>query len=239
MLETRRVRFAPDHQRTHGWGPPGEYVCLSVRDTGVGMDESTRARAFDPFFTTKQPGAGSGLGLAMVYGLVKQQNGFVSIESEPGGGTVVRAYFPVTHRRPAPTPPAPLAAALPRTPTVLVVDDEEQIRRAAKRALEHYGFTVLVASDGREGLELFRQREQDIDLVLTDVVMPRMGGGALYQELRAAGKTVPVIFTSGYTGQGQPPSLPIDPSVPFLPKPWTIDEMIQRVRDVLKGSAGA
>lgn len=231
-IETRLVRFDEEHRNVHGWGIEGEYVCLSVRDTGIGMDDSTRAKAFEPFFTTKPPGAGSGLGLAMVYGLVKQQNGFVSIESEPGGGTVVRVFFPVTHLQPSAAEAPAEGGALARTPTILVVEDEEQIRRAAKRALEHHGFKVLLAGDGREGLDLFEEREHEIDLVLTDVVMPRMGGGALYEALRAAGKTVPVIFTSGYTSRN-PGDLQIDPAVPFLPKPWTIAEMVERVRDVL------
>ena len=203
-----------------------------MRDTGIGMDDSTRAKAFEPFFTTKPPGAGSGLGLAMVYGLVKQQNGFVSIESEPGGGTAMRLFFPVTHLQPAAAEAPAEGRAPTRTPTILVVEDEEQIRRAAKRALEHHGFKVLLAADGREGLDLFQEREREIDLVLTDVVMPRMSGGALYEALRAAGKTVPVIFTSGYTSRG-PDDLQLDPAVPLLPKPWTINEMVARVREVL------
>lgn len=231
-IETRRVRLDAEHRDVHGWGIQGEYVCLTVRDTGIGMDDSTRAKAFEPFFTTKPPGAGSGLGLAMVYGLVKQQNGFVSIESEPGGGTAVRVFFPVTHLQPAAAEALPEGSALTRTPTILVVEDEEQIRRAAKRALEHHGFKVLLAADGREGLDLFREREREIDLVLTDVVMPQMGGGALYEALRAAGKTVPVIFTSGHTSWG-PGDLQLDPTVPVLPKPWTINEMVERVREVL------
>jgi CheY-like chemotaxis protein len=188
------------------------------------MDEPTRARVFEPFFTTKPMGSGAGLGLSMVYGLMKQQNGFVDVQSRPGGGTTVSLYLPVSARRTTPTAvaaPAPQTAAF--TGTALVVEDEDPIRRVAQRVLERFGFKVLTAADGLEALHLFREHEAEIVLIVTDVVMPRMGGRALYETLRGAGKTVPVIFTSGYAARDAAETERLDPTLPYLPKPWTVE----------------
>jgi PAS domain S-box-containing protein len=235
-VEVRRTRLDATHVAEFGWGTPGDYVAIVVRDSGLGMDEPTRARVFEPFFTTKPMGSGAGLGLSMVYGLMKQQNGFVDVQSRPGGGTTATLYLPVTVRRTTPTAqPAPAVHTASFSGTTLVVEDEDPIRRVAQRVLERFGFKVLAAADGLEALHLFREHEDEIVLIVTDVVMPRMGGRALYETLRGAGKTVPVIFTSGYAARDAAEAERLDPSLPYLPKPWTVEQLLEKVRSVLQG----
>jgi len=231
-ISAERRRLDEAHLAEFGWGTPGDYVAIRVRDSGFGMTEETRRRVFDPFFTTKPPGAGSGLGLAMVYGLMKQQNGFVGIASVPGGGTTVTLYLPITGRR-TPTPHRPEPSH--RTGAyILVVEDEEPIRRVAKRVLERHGYKVLAAADGVEALNQFREHEAEVALVLTDVVMPRMGGKALLEQLRGEGKRVPVVFMSGYAARGDSPEdAHIEPGMTILAKPWTVDQLLARVREVV------
>ncbi len=236
-LAVRRAPLDEAFATEHGWGVPGEYVAIDVRDSGLGMDEATRLRVFEPFFTTKPPGAGSGLGLAMVYGLMKQHNGYVQVHSAPGAGTTATLYVPQTRR-------AAVAGAAPRRSralhhgqTVLVVEDEEPIRRVAQRVLERHGYRVLAAADGLEALQLFREHEHLVAVILTDVVMPRMGGPALRDTLRGAGKTVPVVFTSGYA-RSDGEAEPLDPTVPYLAKPWSVEQLLAAVRGVLEPAGG-
>jgi CheY-like chemotaxis protein len=232
-VEVRRAALDLAHVAEHGWGKPGDYVALVVRDTGLGMDEETRARVFEPFFTTKPLGSGAGLGLAMVYGLMKQQNGFVEVQSRPSQGTTATLYLPVAQLRMEPRITPTSAPAVALTGTVLVVEDEGPIRRVAQRVLERFGFRVVSASDGLEALHIFREREDEIVLILTDVVMPRMGGRALYDTLRSAGKNVPVLFTSGYAPREASEAERLDPSLPFVAKPWTVEQLLEKVREVL------
>lgn len=235
-VEVGRARLDAAHVAEFGWGSPGDYVTIAVRDSGLGMDEGTRARVFEPFFTTKPLGSGAGLGLSMVYGLMKQQNGFVDVRSQPGRGTVVTLYMPVSSRRVTPTASVAPAGATPTfSGTVLVVEDEDPIRRVAQRVLERFGFTVLPAADGLEALHHFREHETEIVLIITDVVMPRMGGRALFETLRGAGKTVPIIFTSGYAAREAAEAERLDTSIPYLAKPWTVEQLLERVRAVLHG----
>ncbi len=235
-LETSCTWISDAQRDVLGPGAASEYVCLAVDDTGMGMDEATRQRAFEPFFTTKPIGKGTGLGLATVYGLVKQHGGFVQIDSAPGAGTRLRIYFPVageTSRRRASGSHAqmPLATEGGRE-TVLVVEDQAQLRRATAYTLEHAGYTVLAAADGIEALQLLRQHPSPIHLVFTDLVMGRLGGRGLYQSDRREGRQTPFLFTSGYAGAGRGEDA-LDPALPFLPKPWTSAALLARVRQVL------
>jgi PAS domain S-box-containing protein len=240
-LGFERARLDETYRAAHGWGTPGNYVALVVRDTGAGMDEATRSRAFEPFFTTKPPGSGSGLGLPMVYGLMKQMNGFVRLESDPGRGTRVTLFFPVAARGRERKTPEGSAAAAPPPGAVLVVEDEEPIRRVAERVLRRFGYRVLVAANGEEALEVWRQRRGEIGLVLTDVVMPRMGGRELYETLRGQGATVPFAFTSGHITRGEfeGEAGGLDPSVPFLAKPWSIEQLVALVRQTVAAHGSA
>ena len=230
-LKVGRARLDTAHVNEFGWGTPGDYVAVRVHDSGLGMDEATRSRVFEPFFTTKPPGSGSGLGLAMVYGLMKQQNGFVGLASAPNQGTTVTLYLPITGRR---TPqPAPVEPHRRSGDIVLVVEDEEPIRRVAKRVLERHGFAVLTAADGVEALNLFREHEANVALILTDVVMPRMGGKVLHQTLREQGKQVPVVFMSGYARGDSPESGQMEPGMNVLAKPWSVEQLLQRVKEAI------
>ncbi len=221
---------------SHGWGEPGAYLRLSVSDTGTGMDEPTLAHVFEPFFTTKPPGIGTGLGLAMVYGLVKQHHGFIDVRSRPGQGTTVDIYLPQAVRPAAATPRGPVTE-LPRgTETILLVEDEEGIRRSASRVLSRFGYQVLLASDGEEALALYRSHRADIHLVISDVVMPRLGGTGLYQRLQRYAHPPKFIFTSGYTAREVGDRAALERAGPLLQKPWNVDDLLRRVRQALDGA---
>ena len=229
-LEVRKVEVA----HPPAGALPGGYACLTVRDTGVGMDERVKERVFEPFFTTKPPGEGSGLGMSMIYGLTQQHGGFVELESAVGTGTIVRVFLPLARE----DHPLHRVTPVPGTlrggrETILLVEDEDGLRRVAQRALERVGYQVLTADDGLEALELYRRRAADVDLVITDVVMPRLGGIALYRTLRQEGHSPRFLFTSGYAAdeitQGDIP----EGDLVLLQKPWTLADLTQRVRDVL------
>ena len=204
---------------------PGPYVTIDVEDTGVGMDEATRNRAFEPFFTTKGPAQGAGLGLAMVYGIVRQSGGAISLRSAPGAGTHVRIHLP---RGEAGAGAAPaIASDGERRPVVLLVEDEPRVRSQARRLLQRSGYEVLEASDGVEGKRIFADRHGDIDVVVTDVVMPIVGGVEMVATLRAVRPDLPVVFVSGYTAEEQ--DLPLDDGTAFLTKPYTIDSLCDAI----------
>ncbi|HEU5261857.1 MAG TPA: PAS domain S-box protein [Gemmatimonadales bacterium] len=221
------------------WGAPaaGEFVCLGVGDTGIGMGEETRRRLFEPFFTTKPAGKGTGLGLATVYGLVKQHGARIDLDSAPQMGTRFRIHFPVAaaHAVAARRRSGELAVR-GGTETILVAEDDDQLRRSAKRILEAAGYQVVTAADGQEALEVLRQQTTAIDLVVSDLVMPRLSGRALYDAVsRRAGAAPRFLFASGYPDPAGRGGAPLDPSLPFLHKPWTASDLLARVRDVLDG----
>ncbi|HKJ93814.1 MAG TPA: ATP-binding protein, partial [Longimicrobiales bacterium] len=215
-----------------GWGRAGRYARVTVADTGVGMDERTRAKIFEPFFTTKPHGKGTGLGMAMAYGLMRQHDGFINVYSEPQRGTRMRLYFPATEQ----VPEAPDAAIRPQprggTETILVVEDDAGIRRVARRVLEGHGYTVRIAEDGRQALDILKA-EGAVDLVISDVIMPRLGGTELFQVLERSGHDFRFLFTSGYTGAELDQAGASVPMSHFLPKPWTIPDLLHKVRGVL------
>jgi len=233
-ISVRRSNLDQDYCSTHPWTTPGQYVCISVSDSGIGMDQATRERVFDPFFTTKPPELGTGLGLSMVYGLVKQQGGVVDVYSELGEGTVVNIYLPLVEDSVASVRHAtPLPGVIGGSETILVVEDEEPIRRAAKRVLEKHGYKVLLAADGAEALELFPQHRDEIDLVISDMVMPRLGGAKFYEALRAGGSPPKILFTSGYADRDVSQGGGIDPDLPFINKPWMVSDLLTKIREVL------
>jgi CheY-like chemotaxis protein len=196
----------------------------------------TLQRVFEPFFTTKPAGKGTGLGMAMVYGLMKQHGGFVGVASQVGEGTTVQLCFPVA--RAART--TPVATAQPReavdyrgTETVLVVDDEEALRRTAQRILEKHGYRVLVAGDGEAALRILRERGRSVDLVFTDLMMPRLGGAGLVREATRTIGPVRFLVASGYAATDSPDRDQVPPNVPFIRKPWTLVELLEGVRAAL------
>jgi PAS domain S-box-containing protein len=221
------------YSATHPGCHPGQYVCVTVADTGIGMTTDTKEHIFEPFFTRKPPGMGTGLGMSMVYGLVKQLNGYVDVVSEPDSGTTVRLYFPVLEEVAVEEQiEAEVIPAHGGSETILVVEDEEAIRRTIKRALEGQGYDVVLAGDGAEALEVVRARQADIDLIISDLIMPRLGGRQLFEVLEQEGARVPFLFTSGYSEREvQRSGVGFD--VPLLLKPWTLNDLFARVREVL------
>ena len=217
---------------------PGSYVNLRVSDTGIGMDEQTRSRAFEPFFTTKEPGKGTGLGLATVYGLVTQSGGAIEVESEPGHGTSFEIYLPrvdaTTQSSEAGSDSPP---ALPGSETILLVEDEEAVRTLAQRVLLESGYTVLAAAGGRQALEIAGRHPGPIHLLLTDVVMPGMSGRDLAERLGSERPGICVLYTSGYTDDAVFQRGVTEIGVAFVGKPFTSDALRHKVRDVLDLSA--
>lgn len=212
----------------------GRYVRLGVEDTGVGMDPDLQSRVFEPFFTTKPPGEGTGLGLAMAYGLAQQQGGFLELESEVGRGTAVSLYLPVVHHQQEEAPvEEPSTPAVGGEETILVVEDQPALRRTLKMVLERVGYTVKMAEDGQEGLEIIRQDPSGIHLVISDLVMPRMGGLELYRSIRDDGRKIPLIMASGYAGKSAAGLAELDPEVPVLKKPWKPKELLRLIREAL------
>ena len=219
------------------WGVPGHYVVLSVRDSGSGMTPETLARIFEPYFTTKPADRGSGLGMAMVYGLMKQHLGYVLVNSTVGAGTEVRLYFPVSARAvEATVAEAPPPVRPHERQTILVVEDQEAVRSAATRGLTRFGYTVLAAADGEEGLQVWHDNADTIDLVVSDIIMPRMGGLALYEAVSREREGVRFLLTSGFSGEEALQHTPTTGALPFLPKPWTLHELLAAVRGVLPQS---
>ena len=213
--------------------PPGRYVLLQVTDTGTGMDAATQARIFEPFFTTKARGRGTGLGLATVYGIVRQSEGFVAVDSAPGAGTTFRIYLP---RVDAPLA-APAAAPQPGTATgsgtVLLVEDERLVRVLARKILEQAGYEVLVAEGGPQALELARGHAGTIDLLVTDVVMPEMSGRDLVRRLLQERPAVRVLYMSGYSDDAVAQHGVLDAGTSFIAKPFTPAKFTSKVRVVL------
>ncbi|MEO6487604.1 MAG: ATP-binding protein, partial [Thermoanaerobaculia bacterium] len=211
---------------------PGDYVVLEVSDTGTGMEPDTLQRIFEPFFTTKKPGQGTGLGLSTVYGIVHQSGGYIFADSVVGSGTTFTIRLPRVDLPIEPDRPKVEKAITGRSSeTILVVEDEEAVRRAAKRILVKSGYTVLEAGDGNEALQVFTSQPR-IDLLLTDLVMPVMGGRELVRVLREQGRSVPTLYMSGYTKDAVMRA-ELDPDIMVLEKPFSQDELAGKVREVL------
>ncbi len=212
----------------------GRYVRLSVTDTGSGMTETVRARAFEPFFTTKPEGRGTGLGLSTVYGIVKQSGGYVTVRSSPGEGSTLAAFLPVSTAPESTTRDEhPAQEPLPGRGIVLLAEDEAAVRMLAKRILEHRGYTVLQAANGMEALAIATSFEGTIDLVLTDVVMPKMSGRALVEQLRRHRPTLSVVYMSGYTDDDIVRRGIASPGTGFVQKPFTSAGLLAAVREAL------
>jgi signal transduction histidine kinase/CheY-like chemotaxis protein len=213
---------------------PGCHVVLTVRDNGAGMDEETRLRAFEPFFTTKPPGAGTGLGLATVYGIVKNHGGHVLLLSEKGKGSTFRVFLPAIEQAPAELDTGPqrlLADA--GTGTVLLADDEEVVRRSTRRLLKQLGFEVITAADGEEAVHLYEKHKGEILFVLLDLIMPRMGGEAAFEELKRIDPDVRVLIASGYTDESRARQLTNLGAKGFLPKPFDHEALQAAILKVL------
>jgi len=216
--------------------PPGEYVKIEVSDTGTGIAEEHKGKVFDPFFTTKPVGQGTGLGLATVYGIVKQSGGFITMDTEVGRGTSFKIYLP-RHRVEAGAQTVDTAPLPPRDvtgqDTILLVEDEEAVRSFAARALRLRGYHVLEASGGEEALEIVTKGAQEIDLLITDVVMPNMDGPTLVRHVKELKPELAIIFMSGYAEEAFRRNEENASDLHFLPKPFGLKQLAAKVKEVL------
>ena len=234
VIETAHVRLGEDYCQTHADTSPGEYVVLTVTDTGSGMGKETQARIFEPFFTTKSRSVATGLGLSTVYGIVKQSGSSITVHSEPGHGTTFKIYLPrVETAEPVVVAPRAVTHAVGGPETILVVEDEEDLRQVARRILEKGSYTVLEAGEGLAALQLSEQHTGPIHLLLTDVVMPRMSGCKLADLLRQARSNLRVLYMSGYAPDATLHEDVLQESSIFVEKPFTATELLGRVRQAL------
>jgi PAS domain S-box-containing protein len=234
-IETSNATLDHAYAAQHVSVVPGDYVMLAVTDTGSGMDESTKARIFEPFFTTKPAGRGTGLGLSTVYGIVKQSGGNIWLYSEPGKGSTFKIYLPAIEALPQDIGKAdPVEASQRGGGTILVVEDDEQLRRLTHRALAGRGYTVLEADRGSTALDIARRHKGTIDLLLTDVIMPDTNGRKLADTIRAARPGLRVLYMSGYPDGAIGNHGMLEPGVAYLAKPFTTEAIIRKVREVLE-----
>jgi signal transduction histidine kinase len=236
VIETANITL--DHRAAAGFQgediKPGEYVRLVVSDTGTGMSREVQAHMFEPFFTTKETGKGTGLGLATVYGIVKQSGGVIQVHSEEGQGASFKIYLP--HSREVAQPPLPLEVGQKMpvgNETILLVEDDEDVRGLVRRVLQSQGYHLLEARSGQEALRLVAGYRGFIHLLLTDVVMPEVGGKALSEQLTASQPGLKVIYMSGYSGSAISHQGELDPKIPLLQKPFTPKELARKIRAVL------
>jgi CheY-like chemotaxis protein len=237
-IETGNVYFDEEYSLGHLPAQSGQYVMLAVSDTGVGMDERTKSQVFEPFFTTKESGKGTGLGLSTVYGIVKQSGGYIWVYSEPGKGSTFKVYIPRTEEREDdPRKTVPPVEDLRGEKTVLIVEDEESILKLSSAVLGGYGYSVLAARGGEDGLRIAGKHEEEISLLLTDVVMPGMGGRELYERILQQRPKIKVLYMSGYTDNGIVRRGVLDPGTPFLQKPFSPISLARKVKEVLETRA--
>ena len=239
-VEVRRARLGAADRPLHAWVEPGSYVSVALSDTGVGMDAQTLARVFEPFFTTKPVGVGTGLGMSMAYGLVKQHRGYLHIYSEVGQGTTAKVYFPAVRDRGMSELEAEAEEGLPGgTETILLVEDDRAMRMAAQQLLSKVGYRVVTAVDGQQGVEAYRAQRAALHLIITDVVMPKLSGFELYDVIRGESRGVRVLFMSGFPAPNFRKTVGQDPRVAFVTKPWTASELLAQVRLLLEAGGPA
>lgn len=232
-IATRLVDMDLDYYHLHPESKPGQHICLSVSDTGVGMSAATLARLFEPFFTTKEVGKGTGLGLAVVYGIVRQHDGWLDVQSQVEVGTTFNVYLPV-HDASVQRVSTPVTTTAPHgSETLLLAEDEESVRDLAHGVLEDLGYHLLVAEDGQRAVELFAANCDHIDMVVMDAVMPRLSGREVYQSMMRLRPDVPVLLVSGYTPEAAQLTAELPANMWLLQKPFALDQLARTVRQVL------
>lgn len=234
-VETAEIRLDEDFARKHHGAVSGHYVRLTVADSGTGMTEEVMARIFEPFFTTKDVGKGTGLGLPVVYGIVKQHNGLIEVESSPGAGTTIKIYLPVAQQPPERRTDSVAVRIAGGNETILVAEDEDAVRGLVESLLCNLGYRVLVSADGEQALKVWDQRRDEINLLLLDVVMPRLGGLEVYDRIRSEGSRTPVLFATGYSAEIVRGGVDAIKDASLIQKPYTLDALSRKIREILDG----
>ena len=237
-IGTEKMYMDATFIEAHGYGKIGRYAVISIEDTGIGLDEMTKAKIFEPFFTTKELGKGTGLGLAMVYGVVKQNNGFINVYSEVEKGTTFRIYLPevtsaIERRR-----DVEIQSPLGGKETILLVEDDQTLRKLVVTLLDKYGYTVIGAIDGADAIARFNEYKESIDLLITDVVIPIKSGTEVFEEIKKFNPGMKVLFLSGYAKDITQKKGILDKSVNFLQKPFSPDTFLKKVREILNHKLG-
>jgi CheY-like chemotaxis protein len=233
-IETSNAAIGNNFEAEPTLPPPGSYVLFTIRDNGVGMDKEILENVFEPFFTTKGIGEGTGLGLATVYGIVNQSNGHIFVESVVNEGTVFRIYLPrVDEIAPHDSTEESPGMIKKGTETILIVEDEAMVRALTRQVLEECGYTIFEAGNGVEALAKFEKRNGEIDMVLTDVIMPLMGGRELGNRLSKIRPELPILFTSGYADDEGFGEYVSEKHANFIAKPFTFEQLARKVRDFL------
>jgi PAS domain S-box-containing protein len=233
MIETRAVTLGEDFVRTHSYGRPGRYAYLSVTDTGIGMDENTRRRIFEPFFTTKEVGKGTGLGLSMVYGIIKQHQGYINVSSNPGKGATFTIYFPLLATSTVEEPASAPAKIARGTETVLLAEDDKTVRDLTRYVLEGSGYQVIEAADGEEAVQRFFDDRKRIDLLIIDIIMPKKNGKEAYREIKKIRPDIRVLFMSGYMAHTMNKNEIREAGLDFVMKPVSPPDFLKKVREIL------
>jgi PAS domain S-box-containing protein len=220
--------------QVNGYGEPGRYALISVSDTGMGMDEKTKSRIFEPFFTTKEVGKGTGLGMSIVYGIIKQHNGFINVYSEPQIGTTFRIYLPLVDKESAANEEV-ITAEPPHggTETILVAEDDSAVRNLVQEVLSSYGYTVITAVNGQEAVEKFKANQDTVKIILMDIIMPKMNGKQAFREIRQLDENVKIIYSSGYTMDIIQSHDVLDEGAELIMKPVQPLELLRKVRELL------
>jgi CheY-like chemotaxis protein len=236
-IETGTIHISADYCQSHPWAREGQFVWLSVTDTGVGIPPDVQEHIFEPFFTTKEVGEGTGLGLATVYGIVKQHEGIINVYSEPGHGTAFRVYLPASKAaRAQPGPRAEMEHVAGGSETILLAEDDELVRNLAISILRRAGYRVLSARDGQEAMDML-DRQTELDLAILDVIMPRRGGREVCTALRRRMPRVPVLFCSGYSYTAMAADQ-LPQGARLIQKPYGANELLRNVRDLLDSASG-
>jgi CheY-like chemotaxis protein/two-component sensor histidine kinase len=235
-VKTEQIDITEDFTNAHGYGKTGPYAMITISDTGAGMDEVTQKRIFEPFYTTKEVGKGTGLGLAVVYGIIKQHDGFINVYSEPGRGTTFRIYLPLIATEAAEKTVPQLEDAPARgTETVLLAEDDVNLRKLSRTVLAEFGYTVIEAVDGAEAVKKFMENKDTIQLLLFDLVMPKMNGKEAADEIRKIKPEMKVLFASGYDPDLLQQKELLGDGVHLVYKPISPMDLLRKVRSVLDG----
>jgi CheY-like chemotaxis protein len=240
-IRTANVTLDEEERKKHRYVLPGEYVMLAVSDTGQGMDQQTQDNVFEPFFTTKEQGKGTGLGLSTVYGIIKQSRGYIFVESETGRGSTFRIYLPQIEDAVEPAPPVLPLSSFPAegSETILLVEDEECVRQLVRETLQMKGYKVIEADSGDAALRIAASHAGRIDLLISDIILPGMTGQQLAKQLVIGHPTTKILYVSGYTEEVIIHQGMLDAGTAFLQKPFRLQELARKVRQVLNTKAAA